>query len=234
MFQKLATASALLCVITSTPLCHAQSDALNNAAILKLNSSGLSENLIVQTIAANPGHYDTGTDALISLKKAGLSDREVAAMLLKNATPAPSALPADIAVADGTTAPLDPNAKPRLYLQAESHGNGYKAHRDQSMEMSRDFEKNCPAVRISINQSVSDYTVILNHVEAGFSRDNQIQIADKNGDLISRTKEGGSISGDVKKACVSILADWSKKTGQPLVMRQPSGPASASASPTAQ
>ncbi len=42
-------------------------------------------------------------------------------------------------------------------------------------------------------------------------RDNQIQIANKDGDLISRTKEGGSIRGDAKKACGVILADWSKK-----------------------
>ena len=66
-------------------------------------------------------------------------------------------------------------------------------------------------MRVTINQSVADYTVLLNHIEHGFVRDNQIQIANKEGDLISKTKEGGSISGDVKKACQIILADWTKK-----------------------
>lgn len=79
------------------------------------------------------------------------------------------------------------------------------------MEMSKDFEQNCQGVRITINQQAADYTVILNHTEFGFARDNQFQIADKNGDLISRTKEGGSIKGGVKKACAQILADWAKK-----------------------
>lgn len=79
------------------------------------------------------------------------------------------------------------------------------------MEMSKDFERNCPAVRITLNQSMSDYTVSLNHIEVGFIRDNQFQIADKNGDLISKTKEGGSIANGVKKACSFILEDWSKK-----------------------
>jgi hypothetical protein len=60
---------------------------LDNAAILKLSQSGLSESLIVQTITASPGHYDTGTDALIALKKAGITDKEVGAMLMKNANP---------------------------------------------------------------------------------------------------------------------------------------------------
>ena len=77
--------------------------------------------------------------------------------------------------------------------------------------MSKDFERDCPGVKISINQQVADYTVILNHIEVGFSRDNQFQIADKEGDLISKTKEGGSIAGAVKKACDVILNDWAKK-----------------------
>jgi hypothetical protein len=79
------------------------------------------------------------------------------------------------------------------------------------MEMSKDFEQVCPDVRISINQQVADYTVLLNHIEVGFTRDNQMQIADKNGDLLSKTKEGGSIKARVKKACDLILEDWAKK-----------------------
>jgi hypothetical protein len=43
------------------------------------------------------------------------------------------------------------------------------------------------------------------------ARDNQFQIADHNGDLLTRTKEGGSIKSGAKKACVQILADWAKK-----------------------
>ena len=101
--------------------------------------------------------------------------------------------------------------KPRVFLQSQSHGNQWNARRDQSMEMSKDFEKDCPGVRITLNQQMADYTVSLNHIEVGFARDNQFQIADKNGDLLSRTKEGGSIAKGVKKACVQILADWNGK-----------------------
>ena len=78
------------------------------------------------------------------------------------------------------------------------------------MEMSKDFEKDCPGVHITINPSAADYTIMLNHIEHGFVRDNQVQIANRDGDLISRTKEGGSIRGDMKKACQILLADWSK------------------------
>jgi hypothetical protein len=80
------------------------------------------------------------------------------------------------------------------------------------MEMSKDFERACPEVRITLNQSAADYTVALNHIEVGlFVRDNQFQIADKNGDLLAKTKEGGSINGGVKKVCAQILEDWATK-----------------------
>jgi hypothetical protein len=101
--------------------------------------------------------------------------------------------------------------QPRVFLQAASHGNTWNAHRDQSMEMSKDFEKACSDVKVTINQQAADYTVILNHIEVGLlSRDNQIQVADKNGDLL-KTKEGSSIKGSVKNACQLILADWNKQ-----------------------
>ncbi len=56
------------------------------------------------------------------------------------------------------------------------------------MEMGKDFEKDCPEVRVTINQNVADYTVLLNHIEVGFARDNQLQIANKDGDLIQNQR----------------------------------------------
>ena len=79
------------------------------------------------------------------------------------------------------------------------------------MEMSKDFVKVCPGVRVTLNQQMADYTVVLNHIEVGlFARDNQMQVADKNGDLL-QTKEGGGIKGGVKQVCELILANWSKQ-----------------------
>jgi hypothetical protein len=101
--------------------------------------------------------------------------------------------------------------KPRIYLSSASIGANWNAARDQSMEMSKDFERDCTGLRITINPQMADYTIRLNHIEHGFRRDNQIQIADKRGDLITKTKEGGSIAGDMKKACALILSDWARK-----------------------
>jgi hypothetical protein len=87
-------------------ICHAQ-QAMDNDAVIKLTKSGLSEDLIVQTINASPGHYDTGTDSLIALKTAGVTDKEVGAMLTKNANPNGTPAPAT-AVAASAGAALPP------------------------------------------------------------------------------------------------------------------------------
>jgi hypothetical protein len=99
--------------------------------------------------------------------------------------------------------------RPRVFLQANSAGNTWNSHRDQSIEMAKDFQKHCPEVRVSVMQNNADYTVILNHIEVGFSRDNQMEVANKNGDLMT-TREKGGIKGGVKEVCRIILADWEK------------------------
>jgi hypothetical protein len=135
-----------------------------------------------------------------------------------NSTSTPPASTISSPVQQGENSPEQPTQNsptrqgpPRVFLQAASHGNTWNARRDQSMEMSKDFEKDCPGVRVTINQQAADYTVILNHIEVGLlARDNQLQVADKNGDLL-QTKEGGGIKGGVKNVCALILSDWAKQ-----------------------
>jgi hypothetical protein len=72
------------------PLLVAQ-QSLNNDSIIKLVKAGLSEDLIVSTINASPGTYDTSANGLIALKGAGTSDKVVTAIVLKGSAPAPAA-----------------------------------------------------------------------------------------------------------------------------------------------
>jgi hypothetical protein len=53
---------------------------IDNDAILRMAKAGLGDDVLIQTIQLQPGHYDTTPDDLISLKSAGLSDRVIAAM----------------------------------------------------------------------------------------------------------------------------------------------------------
>jgi hypothetical protein len=53
---------------------------IGNDDILRMHGAGLSDDVLVQTIELQPGHYTAAPDDLIALKQAGLSDRVIAAM----------------------------------------------------------------------------------------------------------------------------------------------------------
>jgi hypothetical protein len=101
--------------------------------------------------------------------------------------------------------------RPRVLLRAQSQGEGWSASHNPAMGMSKAFEELCPDVRVSINLYVADYTVELNQIQHGVVPQNQMLVANKDGDLISRFNQWGSVKGGVKKACAAILADWAKK-----------------------
>lgn len=88
----------LFAVVTTAlvPFAVAQ-QTMDNAAILKLQKAGLSEDLIVSTVNGQPGTYSLTTDDLIALKKAGVTDKVIAAMLAKNSAPAATTPAAPVA-----------------------------------------------------------------------------------------------------------------------------------------
>lgn len=94
MCKRLLAVSFLFCC----SLILAQ-QTLNNDAVVKLVKAGLSEDLIVTTINASPGSYDTSANGLIALKSAGVSDKVVSAIVVK----ASGAAPAAGAAGGGTT-----------------------------------------------------------------------------------------------------------------------------------
>ena len=62
---------------------------LTNDAILKMTKAGLSEEIILGSIKAQPGQFSTAPDDLIALKSAGVSDKVIAGLLEKSAGAAP-------------------------------------------------------------------------------------------------------------------------------------------------
>jgi len=64
--------------------------ALNNDSIVRMHTSGLGDDVIVLAIQNQAGTYNTGTDGLIALKTAGLSDKIIGAMITKTASAAPA------------------------------------------------------------------------------------------------------------------------------------------------
>lgn len=201
----------------TAPAPNPKTEKLTNADVIELSGLGFSDDVIIDKIYAAKGtDFDTSIAGLKALKTAKISDAVIRVMINPSRPPSQDSAP-PISTSDNPPAQQAANSqlsnKPRVFFQSVSHGDNRNASRDQSMEMSKDFEQDCPSVQITINQQMADFTVSLNHIEVGaFVRDNQIQIADKNGDLLSKTKEGGSIRAGMKKACTLVLAEWAKKS----------------------
>lgn len=70
------------------PLAPAAPKPLTNDSIIKMSTAGLGDDLILQTIEAQPGRYTTDPDALLALKSAGVSERVITRMVRKAAAPA--------------------------------------------------------------------------------------------------------------------------------------------------
>ena len=83
-----------LAMLAISPLLFAQQE-MNNDAVIKLLKAGLSDDLIVTTIDASPGKYDTSADALTALSNAGADSKVISAVLMKSAPgpPPPPAAP---------------------------------------------------------------------------------------------------------------------------------------------
>lgn len=120
--------------------------------------------------------------------------------------------------------------KPRVFVQGKgsenvsSNGSGGGGHHwgtwgskstidshDESMEVTKDLQKNCDGVTVTINENYADYIVMMNRESKqnrGLLRTNsQIQVANKAGDVLG-TNATRTVGNAAKDACNLILADW--------------------------
>jgi len=209
-----ATAMRLLALISVAAFGQGPPVTMTDATVVQMVQSKTSPDLIIFEISRCTPHFALDPANVEYMLKNGVTEDIIRAMVAKQSgQPIPSV---DQAPVPPTTQPPQPavgstDNKPRVFMSSASKGNTWNAHRDQSMELSKDFERDCPQVKITLNQQNADYNIALNHIEVGaFYRDNQFQIADRNGDLLAHTKEGGSIRKGAKRACVLILDDWAR------------------------
>lgn len=84
MIQRIVQAAGMAAAIAAMACCVAAQQAqkpLTNVDVIEMAKAGLSESVVVATIQANPGTYDTSTDGVIELKKNGVTDSEIKAIL---------------------------------------------------------------------------------------------------------------------------------------------------------
>lgn len=67
--------------VTANSTIHAQDEVMTNNEVITLAKAGLNSSIIVNKIRTSKSNFDLSTDSLIALKKAGVSDEIVTAML---------------------------------------------------------------------------------------------------------------------------------------------------------
>lgn len=132
--------------------------------------------------------------------------------------------------------------KPRVFVQgkgsedAQSSGSGgggshwgawgsrttIDSH-DEGMEVTKDLQKNCAGVTVTLNQANADYTVMLNRESKknrGLLRSNsQVQVANRMGDVLG-TNATHTVGNAAKDACQLIVADWQAHGRLPAAAEQ--------------
>jgi hypothetical protein len=91
--------------------------ALNNADIVNMVKSKLPESVVIQAIQSNPGKYDTSTNALVSLHKAGVTENELNAMIAASSKGSTGHAPASSS-AQSAAPPVPKSRKPTLSVNA--------------------------------------------------------------------------------------------------------------------
>lgn len=100
-------------------------DMMTNAEVIKMAKAGFGAPVIIAKVKSTPGSYDLSLDSMIAMKKQGVSDEIVAAMLEANNRGKGSVAAANMNAATGaSTDPNDPLAPHGfgIYLYEEKEG----------------------------------------------------------------------------------------------------------------
>ena len=74
-------------LVTTFAVCLCAEVVLTNDTVLKLVRAGIGEDSILGMVNEQPGIYALSTDDLVALKKAGVTPKILAAMLVRNGAP---------------------------------------------------------------------------------------------------------------------------------------------------
>ena len=199
-------------------------EPMTETTVYQMLKANVSPEVIILAISKCEPHFSLMPAVTNVLLDAGMTDQIYKALAARQAGK-PVNIPTTTLPTETAATPAPPtvpptpqsNGKPRVYMGSRSHGNTWNARRNQAMELAKDFERDCPDVRITVNDQTADYFVRLNHIEVGFlARDNQIQVSNSVGDVLTAMGRGfwkgsDSIKGGSRKACAIILTDWSTK-----------------------
>jgi hypothetical protein len=92
-----------------------------------------------------------------------------------------------------------------------------------SVEMVSKFQNDCPNVAIVSAEKESDYSVFLGQARVNLFPVNSFSVVSRNGNALNFHTGMGSGSGNVKRACKTIMEDWKQKGRTTIQAAKPVG-----------
>jgi hypothetical protein len=136
--RRLILVSLLTMWLASAPCPAQQQEPLTNDSVIQMAKAGLGDSLIIQSINTAPSSFSLSTIDLIALKKAGLSERVIGAMLARSgAAPdssgatAPAASSGNMPYSHGASAAPADDSAPVSLAGLDEFGVYYKSRDGQ-------------------------------------------------------------------------------------------------------
>jgi hypothetical protein len=127
LWRTLGAVVLLAGFLTGGPQSRAEAqEVLTNDSVISMVKGGLGEAVVLARIRSSPANFDTSTNSLLALKKAGVSDKVIEAMVSaprSGAAAAAPAAPTPAAPSAGTSAP-----PPSVSASARSSAGGAAAN----------------------------------------------------------------------------------------------------------
>ena len=183
---------------------------LTNSSILELIDTGLSSDLIVTMIETYPSEFETDLAKILELKKAGVPDEVLQAMLKAVAVPKRYDPSSDdqllIYVSDSDSWSMSGGfaggwGSSGGLVGGVTRGGGSP----QTAEIIKTLRERCPDLQATMDKEKADYFIILEH-EGGkglFRKDNKVVVFDSAGTSVF-SNSTRSLGNSVKDACKAI------------------------------
>jgi|ERR1051326_2806282 hypothetical protein len=200
-------------------------ESLNNVTILKLVKAGIGEDTIVGMVNQQPGKYLLADADIAALKTAGVSEKIIAAMIVKGGAsnaPLPSKAASVQPTSSGMASAIPGTNQPKTRVlvtdsQSWQISGGFAANSDtaagyvaggarpQTAEIMKTIGERCPALTVTNDRMKADYVLLLDHEEGkGYARRrNKVAVFGKDGDIVY-SGSTRSLGNAVQDACAAI------------------------------
>jgi hypothetical protein len=105
---------SLFLILMAASAAFAQKEVLSNTEVIEMTKAGLAQNIILNKIKSSEGRFDVSVNGLVEMKKAGVNDEVINALLESKPAPPTAADPTPATVSAKRASPLFTSPKEAL------------------------------------------------------------------------------------------------------------------------